>query len=92
MHFLIQSVNMSVVPWSSPTEWLHVYACLKTDPSRALTFMQNWKARLGKETPVGVLATMTVLVALEEIRQTDQRNDIKLILLASGALTQVITE
>ena len=51
--------------------------------------MQNWKARLGKETPVGVLATMTVLIALEEIRQTDQRNDIKLILLASGALTQV---
>jgi len=37
---------------------------------------------------VGVLATMTVLIALEEIRQTDQRNDTKLILLASGALTQ----
>ena len=83
---------MSLVAWSSPEEWLHVYGCLKSDPARALIFLENWKLRMGNETPVGVLTTITVLVALEEIRNSERRNDMKVILLASGALTQVILE
>ena len=62
---------------------------LSENPREALKVLQNWKYRLGSTTPIGVLATIPVLVALQEIQETKEKDDLKVILMASGALTQV---
>ena len=62
---------------------------LSENPREALKVLHNWKYRLGSTTPIGVLATIPVLVALQEIQETKEKDDLKVILMASGALTQV---
>ena len=62
---------------------------MSDNPKEALKVLQNWKYRLGSTTPVGVLATIPVLAALQEIQETHKKDDLKVILMASGALTQV---
>ena len=88
---MLNLTRMSIVGWCSIDEWFTVHSNLLEKRKEALDKMIIWRRRMGKDTPVGILATIATLTAIYEIENNHnkpEQNQFALIYCASGALMQ----